>query len=270
MKKYLFTIAILGIYTISNAQEAADKKVQAGLIVGSGVNFQKMQTLNMDANGLGWDWTVGMNTVFNFTETIGLNTGVEFDFNSLKYAPSVASGGVYYYFRDLDILEYRNGFSDPDANLFQLKERFQKSVYLTIPTMLTFRTSFFGYWRYFGRFGLRNSFLLNSKVDDEGFVNGDETAGLRLNEGMTSKNDLFFFKSAVGISAGGEWNFSGSTSLIAEIGYYYGITPLHTQKSTDSGKEKNSLFTYDGPLSPVMFNNKSTQNQIMLKVSILF
>jgi hypothetical protein len=270
MKKYLFTIAILGIYTFSNAQEAADKKVQAGLVVGSGVNFQKMLTKNIDANGIGWDWTVGMNTVFNFSETIGLNTGIEFDFNSLKYAPSVEAGKVFYYYKDLDILEFRNGITDTDATLFQLKERFQNSVYLTVPTMLTFRTGFFGYWRYFGRFGLRNSFLLKSKVDDEGFVNGDETAGLRLNEDMTSKNDLFFFKSAVGISAGGEWNFSGSTSLIAELGYYYGITPLHTQKSTDPGKEKNSLFTNDATLSPVMFNNKATQNQIMLKVSILF
>jgi hypothetical protein len=270
MKKYLFTIAIIGFFSTLNAQEAADKKVQAGLVLGSGVNFQKMQTKNMDANGLGWDWTVGMNTVFNFSETIGLNTGIEFDFNSLKYAPSVESGGVYYLYKDLDILEYRDGIQDASAQLFQLKERFQKSVYLTIPTMLTFRTGFFGYWRYFGRFGLRNSFLLTSKVDDEGFVNGDETAGLRLNEGFTSKNDLFFFKSAVGISAGAEWNFSGSTSLIAELGYYYGITPLHTQKNTDAGKEKNSLYTIDDTFTPVMFNNKSTQNQIMLKVSILF
>jgi hypothetical protein len=269
MKKYLFTIAIIGIYAISNAQEAADKKVQAGLVVGSGVNFQKMLTKNMDANGLGWDWTVGMNTVFNFSETIGLNTGIEFDFNSLKYAPSVEAGDVFYYYKDMDILEFRNGITDPDATLFQLKERLQKSVYLTVPTMLTFRTGFFGYWRYFGRFGLRNSFLLTSKVNDEGFANGDVNLPV-LNEGLTSKNDLFFFKSAVGISAGGEWNFSGSTSLIAELGYYYGITPLHTQKSTDPDKEKNSLFTNDGTLTPVMFNNKSTQNQIMLKVSILF
>jgi hypothetical protein len=268
MKKYLFTIAILGFLNTINAQEAAEKKVQAGLIVGSGVNFQKMLTQNMDANGLGWDWTVGMNTVFNFSETIGLNTGVEFDFNSLKYKPSSnAAGDVYYYFKDLDILEFRD--ADSSSSLFQLGDRLQKSVYLTIPTMLTFRTEFFGYWRYFGRFGLRNSFLLNSKVTDQGFLNGVETT----NDALTSKNDLFFVKSAVGISAGAEWNFSGSTSLVAELGYYYGITPLHTQKSTDVGKEKNSLFIDEdgaGSAAPVMFNNKATQNQIMLKVSILF
>ncbi len=269
MKKYLFTIAIIGFFFTSNAQEAADKKVQAGLVLGSGVNFQKMLTKNMDANGVGWDWTVGMNTVFNFSETIGLNTGIEFDFNSLKYAPSSsAAGNVYYYFKDMDILEFRD--SDSSSSLFQLGDRVQKSVYLTIPTMLTFRTGFFGYWRYFGRFGLRNSFLLNSKVTDQGVLNGTEAT----NDDFTSKNDLLFFKSAVGISAGAEWNFSGSTSLIAELGYYYGITPLHTQKSTDVGKEKNSLFIdNDGVLgsnAPVMFNNKSTQNQIMLKVSILF
>jgi hypothetical protein len=87
---------------------------------------------------------------------------------------------------------------------------------------------------------------------------------------MVSKNDLFFFKSAVGVCAGAEWNFSGSTSLVAELGYYYGFTPLHTQKKTDAGDERNSLFTLDENLDPLMFNNKANQNQIMLKVSILF
>jgi len=270
MKKIILLMVTFGFTALSMAQEAADKKVQAGLVFGSGVNFQKMQTNYMQSNGLGFDWTVGTNLVFNFSETIGLNTGVEFDFNSLKYAPSDVNK-VFYYYNNTEILEYRDGITNPDANLFQLTERFQKSVYLTVPTMLTFRTSFFGYWRYFGRFGLRNSFLLTSKVDDEGFVNGDVQSGQKLNENFVSKNDLFFVKSAVGLSMGAEWNFSGSTSLVAELGYYYGFTPLHTPKNTDPGKEKNSLFSAtDSSSNRVMFNNKSTQNQIMLKVSILF
>jgi hypothetical protein len=134
--------------------------------------------------------------------------------------------------------------------------------------MLSFRTNFFGYWRYFGKFGLRNSFLVSSKTTDDGYI--PEIDQNMTNTDMVSKNDLFFLKSAVGVCAGAEWNFSGSTSLIAELGYYYGFTPLHTQKKTDVGDERNSLFILDEDLKPLMFNNKANQNQIMLKVSILF
>ena len=110
-----------------------------------------------------------------------------------------------------------------------MSTRVQKGTYLTIPTMLLFRTNFIGYFRYFGKFGLRNSFLLTNKINDTG-VNYDvdvpgnpvEIQGDNVN--MKAKGDMFFFKSAVGLAGGAEWNFSGSTSLVAELGFYYGFT----------------------------------------------
>lgn len=263
-KRSLFVLTLL--FAVSGfAQEAAEKKVQAGIVLGSGINFQKMMTKRLETNGVGTDLTVGANVLINLTETIGFTTGLEFDFERLKYkAPS--DSPVYYYFNDSEILAYRD--RDENGTLFKLSERNQKATYLTVPTMLSFRTNFFGYWRYFGKFGLRNSFLVSSKATDEGYI--PEINQNITNPDMISKNDLFFFKSAVGVAAGAEWNFSGSTSLVAELGYYYGFTPLHTQKKTDAGDEKNTLFTLDEELKPLMFNNKANQNQIMLKVSILF
>jgi hypothetical protein len=82
---------------------------------------------------------------------------------------------------------------------------------------------------------------------------------------------MFFYKGAIGIAGGAEWNFSGSTSLVGELGYYYGITPLYWERDTDN--EKLSLFTSgfnNGKGNDVYNPIKARQSQLMLKVSILF
>ena len=54
MKKTLLGLIIIGASTGVMAQEAAEKKVQAGLIMALGPNFQKMGTKIMDKNGAGF------------------------------------------------------------------------------------------------------------------------------------------------------------------------------------------------------------------------
>jgi hypothetical protein len=277
MRKIIYSIFAIGITLSTIAQEAADKKVQAGLVGSFGMNFQKMGTKRILSDGIGTDLTVGANAVFNFSETIGLCTGLEFDFETLKYSTSDYEGlNTYYYYNDTEILSVKDAALDPNANIFMLDKREQKAVYLTVPTMLIFRTKFFGYMRYFGKFGLRNSFLLNSKINDEGYnfpiaqsILEPAVVGENLN--MKATGDMFFFKSAFGLCGGAEWNFSGSTSLVGEIGYYYGFTPLHSNKNLDKGN--NFLFATDennGAGNDINFNNKATQSQLMIKVSILF
>ena len=96
---------------------------------------------------------------------------------------------------------------------------------------------------------------------------GIGTAGT--NENMTASNDMFFFKSNVGLAGGAEWNFSGSTCLLAEVGFYYGFTPLHLDRNDDN----KTLFTSglnNGNGDDEYFSNQATQQQLMFKVSVLF
>lgn len=275
MKKLIFSLLTVVIATSVSAQEAADKKVQAGLVTGFGLSFQKMGTKKMESNGVGNDLTIGANVTFSFNETIGLNTGVEFDFGTLKYRANPLES-VYYNYYDADIQTKAETESNTNE-LYRLESRSQKPVYLTIPTMMLFRTKFIGYFRYFGKFGLRNSFLLTNKINDQGYnynidsnpipdeVAGSTSAGS--NENMTASGEMFFFKSAVGLAGGAEWNFTGSTCLMAELGYYYGFTPLHGNRKED----KSFLYTVDAMGSTKSyFSNQATQGQLMFKLSILF
>jgi len=267
MKNILFTIISLAIITPSNAQEAAGKKFQAGLVFGTGTSFSKMGTKVMQNDGAGADLLIGGNFNFMFTESIGLTTGVEIDFSTSKF--KAGDKPVYYYYNDTEILEYpadKNG-----KQLYELESRKQKSTLLTIPTMLIFRTNFIGYFRYFGKLGLRSSFLLSQKSNDEGFnFDPDNEFGARVaapNDNMKAKNEMIFFRSSVGIAGGAEWNFTGSTSLVAEIGYYYGFVPLFYNRKDPY---LSTSGVNNGTGADVPFNNSATQSQLQLKISILF
>jgi len=268
MKK-LITLTLALTTAISlNAQEAADKNIQAGLVIGYGMNFQKMSTKLMDADGVGSDLTLGMNANFGLTETIGLCSGIEFDFETIKYQVPGSDTVVYYYkSTDNTLVQYQD--VDTTNSLYWMTSRKQKPMYITIPVMLIFRTKFIGYFRYFGKFGLRTSILLNSKFTDEG-INLDPATFAALNTEsnteMRAKGEMFPVKSAVGLAGGAEWNFTGGTSLIGEIGYYYGFTPLHTDRKAD----KSYLYSSASPENPPVFSNLATQSQLMLKFSILF
>lgn len=273
-RKMLLGLAFLGFFTNASAQEAADRKVQAGIVAGFGLNFQKMETKKLVKNGVGTDFTVGTNVNYSFNETIGLTIGLEFDFGTMKYNPG--ANPVYYYYNDNTILTSEQASTDPNSQLFQLTSRKQKTTYLTIPTMALFRTKFIGYFRYFGKFGLRSSFLLSNKIFDEGYnfpldINPILESGSAIastNDNMSqTKSDMIFFKSSVGLAGGAEWNFVGSTSLVAEIGYYYGFISLY--KNNDA--KDRSLFTTDlTGANNSFFNNAVKQSQLRFKLAILF
>lgn len=273
MKKILYSVLALGLTLSVQAQEAADKDFQAGIVLGAGMNFQKMGTKAIESAGVGSDLTIGANLNFSLNKTIAFCTGVEFDFNSIKFNYSQNTNPpIYYRYNDSEILQKGDALETNDK-YFQLVDRTQKSVYLTVPTMLLFRTNFIGYFRYFGKFGLRSSFLLSTKSNDKGFSYDAafDPIDTNPNENMKTSGDMFFFKSAVGLAGGAEWNFTGSTCLVAEIGYYYGFTPLYWGRDADS--DKMSLYTRageNGTFSDDYLANKATQGQLMFKVSILF
>ena len=247
---------LLFVVNLSYAQGTATKRLQAGMTGNFGLNFQKMGSKKMDVNGVGSDLSVGVliHTSFKNSNNIGLATGLEFDFETLNY--KAGDSAVFYRYTDNKIL----GQDDAGGTAFQLSERQMKPIYLSIPLMLLFRTDPIGDFKYFGKFGIRNSFMVSQKINDQGVNVGSST--VIENTSMKSLGETFFYKGSIGFSAGAEWNFVGTTTLVPEISFFYGLTPMHYRFS-----DKNYSL-YDG--SGTYFYTKSKQNQLMLKISILF
>jgi len=252
------------------SQTVGDKSLQAGLVGGVGISMLKMGTNNLTANGVGATFTLGTNFTKSFKETKNLayTFGLEFDIENLNYKKE--NTNVFYRYTDKVIKNQKETVATTDK-YFLLSERTYNPVYISLPIYLNFRTEFIGDFRYFANFGLRNRFLVSNKINDTGFSLDNlndpfQSWQNQENVDMTSKGELFFFNSNIGFSGGAEWNFAGTTVLKAELGYYYGFVPLFLDRSDD----KKNLFILDNNFNKVYFSNKSTQNQVVLKVSILF
>jgi hypothetical protein len=254
------------------AQTVGDKSLQAGMVGGVGVSMLKMGTNYLSANGVGATFTVGTNFTKAFKESKNLayTFGLEFDIENLNYKAD-GQNDVYYRYTDKVIKREFETVATTDK-FFNLDERTYNAIYVSLPIYLNFRTEFIGDYRYFANFGLRNRFLVSNKINDIGYSTDNLSLPGNLTENidMRSKGELFIFNSNIGFSAGAEWNFAGTTVLKAELGYYFGFVPLFIDKTKN---ERSSLFTsglYNGTGSDVYFSNKSTQNQVALKFSILF
>src|SRR5690606_13682428 len=84
------------------------------------------------------------------------------------------TGRVFYGYNDTEILKYddeTDNFENlPDSsNILELTTRKYKGKYVTIPLFLKFQTNKIGQFIYYGKFGLRTSFLAGVRMDDEGF-----------------------------------------------------------------------------------------------------
>ncbi len=265
--KSIFTnkIKFLGAFLLASGlvfgQSAADKRVQAGLTSNLGMNLLTMGTTRMEANGLGGNFSIGivMHSAFKSSKNLGIATGLDFDFATTKYSTNVPT---FYRYTDTEILQNEQS----GGTLFSLTDRNQKSTYVSVPLMLLFRTEFIGDFRYFGKFGIRNSFMVANKFNDYG-QNVLGTTEMIENNNMKAQGEAFFYQGSIGLSAGAEWNFVGSTCLMLEGGYYYGITPQYL----DRKENKQTLSTVDNStLQTIYFSNKSTMSQILIRISLLF
>ena len=264
VKMKFFTLVSMSVMSVSIlfGQNISDKRTQAGLTGTFGLNMLRMGTNKMNANGLGSNVGIGIavHSAFKNSKNLGLAYGLEFEFGSFKFEPNSTT---FYDYNDKVILSNEN--SQDATGTFELKERTQKPVYLTVPIMFLFRTDFIGDFRYFGKFGVRNNFLVSNKMNDTGSDLGSTSQNTELLN-MKSNGETFFYNGSVGMTAGAEWNFVGSTALVAELGYFYGITPLFLDRKV----ENKTLYTLDSALKPSYFSNNANLSQIMLKVSILF
>jgi hypothetical protein len=243
---------------------ASGRLLQAGLTTNLGMNFiTPGQSKLIDKNGLGSCFSIGVtiNKAFKNSPTVGISTGIEFDFETNRYK---TVDSVYYDYIGTKVIGKENAVDATGS--FSLQERNQKSIYVTVPLMMLFRTSMIGDFRYFGKFGIRNSFLIKNSVNDFGVdISNVPYVANSENNNFTSPGDMFFYKGSIGLSAGAEWKFMETTSLVAELGYFYGITPLHLER-----KESNRTFYTVDNGTRNYFSNKASQNQLLFKISLLF
>ena len=268
-------VLFLPIFIFS--QSAEDKKVQAGLTFNAGANFLSPSSNKIETDGGGSILSIGLNlhSALKSSQNLAVATGIEFDFGNNSYKPNSSGAATYTYIdylQDDVILTNAEAANEDDYETMQLVSRKVSTTKLTIPLMLLFRTNFIGDFRYFGKFGIRNSFLLSHNITDDGFATTlGIPNGTNLSTSlMRSPGEMFLYNGSIGLSAGAEWNFVGSTCLVLEAGYFYGITPFFLDRK-DSNKTMYNIGTeFVLPPTRNYYSASARQNQLIFKLSILF
>ena len=258
------------IYAQNNTSTAS--KYKMGVIVGTGLNIGKVDnTSAMQNYGVGTNLSIGMVVQKSINQNLSFNTGIEFDFDRFSYQTREKDNLFYKYLeKDLKILSKEES-KDPNlagVKKFKLEDRNINTTYLTIPMLLTGKTTLIGKNSYFARIGLRHSFLLKQEFNDNGRINdSNEKSAL---EGILSENELSLYKLNLGISLGTEWNVFDNSYLVFELGYYAGLMNIHQDKSLYGDDKQRDMSLFNDLGTPEYTTVKGTQNQLLLKVTFLF
>ncbi|MEX1001958.1 MAG: outer membrane beta-barrel protein [Crocinitomicaceae bacterium] len=282
MKK-LLSLFIIGLIALSaNAQ---DRRFQMGLVTGATFNWIKVQTTEIERNGIGGGFTIGIGGNYLFNENIGLASGVQFDMESFKVnygdavTSSAPSGRVFYAYNDTEIGKYKDGIVEDftDTTAFELLTRKYKAKYVTIPFFLKFQTNMIGQFKYYGKFGLRTSILAGVRYDDEGYqaaYNQGAATFERIGTSLISKDNmkpvtilkgLAPVRLGIGVYGGAEWNFVGNTFLYMEAGFNYGVTPALQMESSHLVNQRTSDGLYEN-----LDVKNNPQHIIEIKLGLLF
>ena len=117
--------------------------------------------------------------------------------------------------------------------------------------------------------------MLSTRTDNFGqaFDIAGDALDISQLEDMSSPGVMSFYKGSFGISGGAEYNISGNTVLVAELGYYYGFSEVFQQEGSVFGDDEKDLSLYQTPVDieeRVYYTPSVRQGQLMLKVSVLF
>ncbi len=280
MKRILSVLLIAGFTFGATAQ---DKKFRGGLVTGFTLNSLSTNSTKIERQGTGGGFLIGMTGEYNVNQNIALNLGIEFNIESFKV--NYGSTGdtklspVFYSYNDTEILHI-DDITNTDTVAFQVLTRKFRAKYVTIPLFLKFQTNMIGDFKYYGKMGLRTSFLAGVRMDDEGFESkkdgssferiANNTITIEDMQPESFKKGLSTVKMGIGVYAGAEWNFTGNTNLFIEAGFNYGVTPSLWQKSGHLTETKLNTTTASYKTIDALDVKNNPMHTFEFKVGLLF
>jgi hypothetical protein len=225
-----FKLLILSFFIVSltaKAQESSGndfKPFRFGLAVQPNLSWMKVESKEFESAGISGKFSYGLMAEFAFSQNYWLATGVQI----------LTTGGRINYKSPVYFQE--DGRIELSGGNFLIRKRTYGTQYLNIPISLKMRTNEIGYITYFAQFGLDAGFKTNAKGKDTGsdnvaVTNPVPTAG-NSKTVHNIKSDINFFRMALNIGGGAEYNISGNTSLVFGLNYSNGFVNVLKKNST--------------------------------------
>ncbi|MFT5070255.1 MAG: hypothetical protein ACI8V8_000208 [Chitinophagales bacterium] len=233
MKKIIIAFAFSLFITNSFAQH---KKFRFGLQFTNGLSFLKSDNVNIADSKVGYAFGYGLKTEFYFDENYGISTGLTI---SHPRASRSNSPGVNEVIFDTTSTYANDNFLVPG-----IKETY-KFNYIEIPFTFKLRTNEIGYFRYFGEFGLVNSFRVRSRLSLVGSSIENESISKKLAPFDLRSN---FFNASLKVGGGFEYTFSDKTALVVELSFNNGFVNV-----LKDGDDKRTVLRVVNLSTGIMF-----------------
>ncbi|PWS32031.1 porin family protein [Pedobacter paludis] len=161
-------------------------------------------------NGVSLGFSYGLIGDFNFAPNYSFSTAL-----TVTTVNGKSTEADPLYIKSLD-----NAANPNIPVAYDLKYRIQ---YLELPLTIKLKTIKADGKRYYGQFGLSNSFMLSAKQD--------AVSGSTKLENVNISDYTKFYRAGLVIGGGGEFDISGNTSIVAGLTFNNGFTNITTDKN---------------------------------------
>jgi len=161
-------------------------------------------------NGVSLGFSYGLMGDFNFAPNYSFSTAL-----TVTTVNGKSTEADPLYIKSLD-----NAANPNIPVAYDLKYRIQ---YLELPLTIKLKTIKADGKRYYGQFGLSNSFMLSAKQD--------AVSGSTKLENVNISDYTKFYRAGLVIGGGGEFDISGNTSIVAGLTFNNGFTNITTDKN---------------------------------------
>ncbi len=233
MKKILITAAFLLFITISFSQ---NKKFRFGLQFTNGISFLNSDNVAISNTKVGYAFGYGLKTEFYFNPNYALATGITVSHPraSRSYSPAVSA----------ITLDTMSSYAF-DNQLINGAKEIYKFTYLELPITFKMKSNEIGYFKYFGEFGIVNSFRVRSRATFEGSTIQNESINKSLEPFGLQAN---FYNASLKVGGGFEYTISDKTALLVELSFNNGFLNI-----LKDGDDKRTVLRVVNLTTGIMF-----------------
>tara|TARA_B110000459_G_scaffold7098_1_gene7381 strand:- start:3716 stop:4417 length:702 start_codon:yes stop_codon:yes gene_type:complete len=233
MKKIIIAIAFLLFITNSFGQS---KKIRFGLQFTNGVSFLNSDNVNISDTKMGYAFSYGLLTEYYFNENYAISTGVNISNPRVSRVNSPAINA--YYLGVNDTVRTALGLLTDQKEIYTF-------TYIDIPLVFKLITNEIGYFRYFGEFGIVNSFRVRSRFTLDGSSLENESINKKLSPFDIQSN---FYNASLKVGGGFEYIISDKTTFLVELSFNNGFINILAD-----GDDKRSVLRMVNLTTGIMF-----------------
>lgn len=204
MRKIISLSAFLCFFLLTMSQ---DRKVSFGLQFSNGISFMNSDNVNITDTKVGYAFDYGLPVDIHFNENYGLSTGIIIGQTRASRVNSPA------------ILALDTGFLFSNGFPFGAREVYNYT-YINLPTTFKLTTNEFGYFKFFGEFGLVNSFRVRSRFTSK----NTQLQKVNINKrGELGELTSTFYNASLKVGGGFEYTISDKTALVVGLNFQNGF-----------------------------------------------